>query len=317
VRTETDDQATATFEAERPRLTAIAYRMMGTPDDADDVVQDAWLRWERADHSAIETPAAWLTTVTTRLAIDRLTSARAKRETYVGPWVPEPLAPSALGAVGSGLDPSPAALSDPSDLVAASESLSLGFLRVLETLSPVERAVFLLHDVFGYRFEEIAATVDRSPAATRQIAKRARDRVRDGRPRVEPDPAEAEALADAFFAAVVEGEVDRLTDLLTDDVVFLSDGGKDRHAARRPVIGPDKVARLFVNIARRDLEPADELHQVVVNGQHGSYVVRDGEPFLLTILGWRDGLLAEAISILEPGKLARFHERWRPARDAS
>lgn len=317
MRTETDDQATATFEAERPRLTAIAYRMMGTPDDADDVVQDAWLRWERADHSAIETPAAWLTTVTTRLAIDRLTSARAKRETYVGPWVPEPLAPSALGAVGSGLDPSPAALSDPSDLVAASESLSLGFLRVLETLSPVERAVFLLHDVFGYRFEEIAATVDRSPAATRQLAKRARDRVRDGRPRVEPDPAEAEALADAFFAAVVEGEVDRLTDLLTDDVVFLSDGGKDRHAARRPVIGPDKVARLFVNIARRDLEPADELHQVVVNGQHGSYVVRDGEPFLLTILGWRDGLLAEAISILEPGKLARFHERWRQARDAS
>jgi RNA polymerase sigma-70 factor (ECF subfamily) len=141
--------------------------------------------------------------------------------------------------------------------------------------------------------------------------------VRDGRPRVEPDPAEAEALADAFFAAVVEGEVDRLTDLLTDDVVFLSDGGKDRHAARRPVIGPDKVARLFVNIARRDLEPADELHQVVVNGQHGGFVVRDGEPFLLTILGWRDGLLAEAISILEPGKLARFHEHWRQARDAS
>lgn len=307
MRTRTDDTATSTFEAERPRLAAIAYRMMGTPDDADDIVQDAWLRWQRADRSMIVEPAAWLTTVTTRLAIDRLTSARARRETYVGPWVPEPLT---LGTVDVGLAQTSSLHDDPSDLIAASESLSLGFIRVLETLSPVERAVFLLHDVFGYRFEEIAATVDRSPAATRQIAKRARDRVRDGRPRVEPDPAEAQALSDAFFAAVVEGEIDRLAAMLTDDVVLVSDGGEHRHAARRPVVGPEKVARLFVNIARRELEPNDELHQVTVNGQHGVYVVRHSEPFLLTMLGWRDGLLAEAISIVEPDKLARFHERW-------
>lgn len=306
MKTGTDDRATAVFEAERPRLTALAYRMTGTPDDADDVVQDAWLRWERADRAAIDEPAAWLTTVTTRLSIDRLTSARARRETYVGPWVPEPLAPGAA-TVDADL---PAMPSDPSDLVTASESLSLGFLRVLETLTPVERAVFLLHDVFGYRFEEIAASVDRSPAATRQIAKRARDRVRDGRPRVEPDPAEARALSDAFLAAVVQGDVDRLTEMLTDDVVFLSDGGKDRHAARRPVVGPDKVARLFVNIARRDLDDSDEMHAVEVNGQRALYIVRAGEPFILLTLGWRHGRLAEAISILEPGKLLRFHERW-------
>ena len=305
MRTGIDEDWTATFEAERPRLVALAYRMTGTPDDADDTVQEAWMRWQRADREAIDEPAAWLTTVTTRLAIDRLTSARARREMYVGPWVPEPLAP------GRGID---GVSRDPSDLVAASESLSLGFLRVLETLSPVERAVFLLHDVFGYRFDEIAATVDRSPTATRQIAKRARDRVRDGRPRVDPDPAEVEALADAFFAAVVEGEVDRLMSMLTDDVLHVSDGGAERHAARRPVVGPDKVARLFVNIARRDLDPSDELHPVSVNGQTGVYVVRGGEPFLLMMLGWRDGLLAEAIAILQPDKLARFHERWQRSR---
>ncbi len=307
-----DDGSTETFEAERPRLVALAYRMTGTPDDADDAVQEAWLRWQRADREAIDEPAAWLTTVTTRLAIDRLTSARARREMYVGPWVPEPLAPGggidAIGTSAVSLSP------DPSDVVAASESLSVGFLRVLETLSPVERAVFLLHDVFGYRFDEIAATVDRSPPATRQIAKRARDRVRDGRPRVDPEPADAEALADAFFAAVVEGEVDRLVSMLTDDVLHVSDGGAERHAARRPVVGPDKVARLLINIARRDLDPTDELHPVSVNGQSGVYIVRGGEPFLLMLLGWRDGLLAEAIAILQPDKLARFHERWLRSR---
>lgn len=291
-------EAQATFDAERDRLVGLAYRMTGTPDDADDVVQEAWLRWQRADRSSIESPAAWLTTVTTRLAIDRLTSAASRRETYVGPWLPEPLGPD----------------EDPSDVVAASESLSIGFMRVLETLAPVERAVFLLHDVFGYSFEEIAPTVDRSPAATRQIGKRARDRVRDGRPRVEPDPEDVDALSDAFFAAVVDGDVDRLMGMLTDDVLHVSDGGPDHHAARRPVVGPEKVARLYINIARRELRPTDEVHRVRVNGQVGAYIVRDGEPFLLTVLGWRDGLLAEAIGIVNPDKLRHFHEHWSAGR---
>lgn len=291
-------EAQATFDAERDRLVGLAYRMTGTPDDADDVVQEAWLRWQRADRSSIESPAAWLTTVTTRLAIDRLTSAASRRETYVGPWLPEPLGPD----------------EDPSDVVAASESLSIGFMRVLETLAPVERAVFLLHDVFGYSFEEIAPTVDRSPAATRQIGKRARDRVRDGRPRVEPDPEDVDALSDAFFAAVVDGDVDRLMGMLTDDVLHVSDGGPDHHAARRPVVGPEKVARLYINIARRELRPTDEVHRVRVNGQVGAYIVRDGDPLLLTVLGWRDGLLAEAIGIVNPDKLRHFHEHWSAGR---
>jgi RNA polymerase sigma-70 factor (ECF subfamily) len=305
-----DERATATFEAERPRLRGLAYRMTGTPDDADDVVQDAWLRWEGADHDAIENPAAWLTTVTTRLAIDRLTSARARRETYVGPWLPEPVRPGDE-AIGPAVVASAATgVADPSELVAASESLSLGFLRVLETLSPVERAVFLLHDVFGYGFDEIAPAVERSPAAARQIAKRARDRVRDGRPRIDPHPGDVEALSEAFFAAVIDGDVDRLASMLTEDVVHMSDGGPDRHAARRPVVGADKVARLFVNVARRDLQPTDETHAVTVNGEPGYYLTRDGEPLMLIVFGWRDGRMAEALAILNPEKLARFHQHW-------
>ncbi len=290
------DPATTAFEQERARLTSLAYRMLGTPDDADDVVQEAWLRWERSDRSAIESPAAWLTTVTTRLAIDKLTSAQSRREVYVGPWIPEPMA---------------SVVDDPLDRVTSAESLTLGFLRVLETLGPVERAVFLLHDVFGLPYAEVGATVDRSPGATRQIAKRARDRVQSGRPWVDPTPDEIEALSSAFLGAVIEGDIDALAAMLTDDVVHLSDGGPDHHAARRPVVGPGKVARLFVNLARRDLRPTDEFHWVEVNGQFGSYVVREGEPFLLTVLGWRNGKVAEALAIVNPDKLRRFHQAWQ------
>jgi RNA polymerase sigma-70 factor (ECF subfamily) len=310
-RTWVDDRSTAIFEDERSRLVGLAYRMMGTPDDAHDVVQDAWLRWQRADHDAVDNPAAWLTTVTTRLAIDRLTSARARRETYVGPWLPEPLPPDRRHGVG----PAGAVSStDPSDVVAASETISLGFLRVLETLGPVERAVFLLHDVFGYTFDEIAPVVERSAAPARQIAKRARERVREGRPRIEPEPGDVEALSDAFFAAVVDGEIDRLMSMLTDDVVHVSDGGAEHHAARRPVVGPDKVARLFVNLARRNLEPNDEVHRVIVNGSSGRYITRGGDPFMLIVLGWRGRRLAEALAILNPHKLAGYHAQWSTAR---
>jgi RNA polymerase sigma factor (sigma-70 family) len=296
----TVDADQARFDAERRRLTSLAYRMTGTPDDADDVVQEVWIRWQRTDRSAIDNEAAWLTTVTTRVAIDRLTSAQARRELYVGPWVPEPMAdPSVRGAAA-----------DPAEVVASSDSLTLGFLRVLETLDPTERAVFLLHDVFAVPFAEVAVTVDRNEAATRQMARRAREKVRDGRPRLTPPPAEVQELSDAFLAAILEGDVDRLTTMLTDDVVHISDGGPDHHAARRPVRGPDKVARLFVNLARREWLPTDELHWVDVNGQPGAYVVRDGEPYLLTVLNWRDRQVAEAIAIVNPDKLRHFHDSW-------
>ena len=288
------------FDAERRRLTALAYRMTGTPDDADDVVQEVWIRWQRTDRAAIDNDAAWLTTVTTRVAIDRLGSARARRELYVGPWVPEPMPSSSDGALSA----------DPAEVVASSDSLTLGFLRVLETLEPTERAVFLLHDVFAVPFAEVAVAVDRNEAATRQMARRAREKVRDGRPRLTPPPAEVQELSDAFLAAILEGDVDRLTSMLTDDVVHISDGGPDHHAARRPVRGPDKVARLFVNLARREWLPIDELHWVEVNGQPGAYVVRDGEPYLLTVLNWRDRQVAEAIAIVNPDKLRHFHDSW-------
>lgn len=289
------------FDAERRRLTALAYRMTGTPDDADDVVQEVWIRWQRTDRASIDNVEAWLTTVTTRVAIDRLTSAQARRELYVGPWVPEPM---------------PASSADPAEVVVSSDSLTLGFLRVLETLDATERAVFLLHDVFAVPFAEVAVAVDRNEASTRQMARRAREKVRDGRPRLTPPPAEVRELSDAFLAAILDGDVDRLASMLTDDVVHISDGGPDHHAARRPVRGPDKVARLFVNLARREWLPTDELHWVDVNGQPGAYVVRAGEPYLLTVLTWRDRRVAEAIAIVNPHKLRRFHDSWNSGRSS-
>lgn len=300
-------EPTETFEAERVRIRRIAYRMLGTPDDADDVVQETWLRWKDADHDTIDNAAAWLTTVATRLAMDRLKSARARREVYVGPWLPEPMSITDLTSVDS--------LADPATAVVDGESLELGLLRVLETLQPVERAVFLLHDVFGYPFAQVAATVDRSEPATRQIAKRARERVRAGRPRVDTEPADVETLSNAFLLAVIEGDLDTLTSLLTDDVVHISDGGAERHAARRPVLGPAKVARLLVNLTRRDLRPDDETHWVRVNGQLGLYVVRDGAPFLLTVIGWRGDAVAEILAIANPTKLDHLHARWLAAHE--
>jgi RNA polymerase sigma-70 factor (ECF subfamily) len=283
----------ARFERERRRLRSLAYRMTGTPDDADDVLQEVWIRWQGADRSSIENDAAWLTTVTTRVAIDRLTSARVRREMYVGPWIPEPM---------------PDALVDPAEIAVSADSLALGFLRVLETLDPTERAVFLLHDVFAVPFAEVAVAVGRNEAATRQLARRARAKVRDGRPRLTSPPAEVRELSVAFLAAVIDGDIDRLAAMLTEDVVHISDGGRDHHAARRPVRGAAKVARLFVNLARREWLPTDEFHWVDVNGQAGAYVVRDGEPYLLTVLGWRDGKVAEALAIVNPDKLRHFHD---------
>lgn len=282
------------FEAERTRLRALAYRMLGTPDDADDVVQDTWLRWAASDRSTIGEPAAWLTTVTTRLAIDRLRSARHRREVYVGPWLPEPLPP---------VD------DDPFAAAATAESLTLGFLTVLERLEPVERAVFLLHDVFGYPFAEVAATVERTEAAARQIAHRARARVRAERPRIDADPDHAQELADAFLGAVVLGDLDALRRMLTEDVVHLADGGPDRHAARRPVIGPDRVARFLINIAAR-LAPGAQVEAVRVNGEHGWYITVDGEPESVLVPSFRGGLVARVLVVRNPDKLARFHAAW-------
>ena len=198
---------------------------------------------------------------------------------------------------------------DPFAAAASAESLTLGFLTVLERLEPVERAVFLLHDVFGYPFSEVAASVDRSEAAARQIARRARDRVQAERPRVDADPAHAEELADAFLTAVVLGDVDGLRRLLAEDVLHLSDGGAERKAARRPVVGADRVARFLVNIASR-AEPGTQVDPVRVNGELGWYLTVDGRPDTVLVPSFRDGLVASVLAIRNPDKLARFHAAW-------
>lgn len=285
------EQRVEAFELERPRLRSIAYRMLGTPDDADDVVQEAWLRWAAADTGAIDEPAAWLTTVTTRIAIDRLRSAQRTRETYVGPWLPEPVATDA---------------DDPLLRFASAESLTLHFLTVLERLAPVERAVFLLHDVFGHPFEQVAAMVDRSPAAVRQIARRARERVQADRKRFDADPDQAQELAAAFLTAMAMGDVDGLRRLLTDDVVHLSDGGADHHAARRPVLGPDKVSRLLINLAKRADPEGTTLEPVTVNGQLGVLVRVEEAPRFLMVLGIEQGRVSETLVIVNPDKLSKF-----------
>ncbi len=295
-----EDEQLAVFESERQRLRSIAYRMLGTPDDADDVVQDAWLRWSSADHAAISNPAGWLTTVATRLAIDRLRSAQHTRETYVGPWLAAPVRSEDV------------AIDDPVESLLLSESLSLGFLAVLERLSPLERAVFLLHDVFAYPLGEVARIVERSDAATRQLAKRARDHVEAGRPRFVPDPSDAEALTMLVLAAAMNGDVETLESYLADDVVHVSDGGVNRRAARHPVVGRHRVARLFLGLAKR-VTDGGEFHHVRANGQDALYVTVDGEPDMLHVANWVDGKLTGSFAVRNPDKLAAFHSAWLAA----
>ncbi|MDH3680599.1 MAG: RNA polymerase sigma factor SigJ [Acidimicrobiia bacterium] len=290
------------FETERPRLRAIAYRMLGTPDDADDVVQDTWLRFSTADRATIDNPAAWLTTVASRLAIDRLRSAQRRRETYVGPWLADPIADE------------PAIGTSPDEAVLLAESLSLGFLAVLERVSPLERAVFILHDVFGYPFDEVAAIIERTPAATRQLGRRARLHIEDGRPRFTPDPEEVEELTRTLLAAAVDGDVETLKSYLADDVVHLSDGGPDHRAARAPVVGPHRVAQLFLGLAKR-FQDGMEFHFVRANGQLGLYTTLGGQPFMLHVSNWVDGKLTGSFAVRNPDKLAAFHRSWSATRD--
>jgi RNA polymerase sigma-70 factor (ECF subfamily) len=277
------------FERERARLQSVAYRMLGSMADAEDVVQDAWLRWQRlddAEREAVERPAAWLTTVTSRLALDRLKSAQHQREEYVGPWLPEPVLTD----------------DDPAATVELAESLTLGFLVVLERLNPVERAVFLLADVFGEPFGAIAKVVDRSEEACRQIASRARRRVRDERRAFDPDGARRDDLVQAFMAACAFGQVDELRRVLTADVVLVSDGGREVHAARRPVVGFERVARLLANLAKR--MPADTAfvpHDV--NGERGLVFTRNGATWLVMAFEMADDRITAIRLVLNPDKL--------------
>jgi RNA polymerase sigma-70 factor (ECF subfamily) len=286
------------FEALRPRLFGIAYRMTGSVGDAEDACQDAWLRWQRVDRATVDNPEAYLVRVVTRLSLDRLHSAQRRREAYVGPYLPEPL----VADDDTGQPESAAELAD---------SLTFAFLVLLDELTPRERAVLLLHDVFGYPFDEIAPMLDLSPAACRQLASRTRrklDHERDGLRR--PDEAREQELIGQLMATIASGDVDAVMRLLAPDVVLLSDGGPSRHAARRPIVGPDRVARLVVSLARR-LSARATAHLVHVNGEPGVLFTADGEPDLtLSFVFTPDGRVRRLFSQLNPDKLRHVH--WTP-----
>jgi RNA polymerase sigma-70 factor (ECF subfamily) len=224
------------FQAHRPALFAVAYRMLGSATDAEDVVQDAWLRYAAAQPSDLRSPKAYLTTIVTRLCLDRLKSARAAREDYVGPWLPEPVATDDRR--------------EPEQSLALTESVTLAFMVLLETLSPEERAVFLLREVFDYEYDEIAAMLETTPANCRQLFHRAKGRIADRRPRFRDAAAEKRPLVVRFVNALRAGNADELTSVLAADVGFWSDGGGKVLAARRPVFGRSSVVNLLVGIRR-------------------------------------------------------------------
>jgi RNA polymerase sigma-70 factor (ECF subfamily) len=273
------------FEIERPRLLGLAYRMLGSLSDAEDVVQDAWLRWSGTDRDRVENPAAWLTTATTRLALDRLRAVSRRREDYVGPWLPEPV------ALADG---------DPAAAAEVAESLTLGFLVVLDALTATERAVFLLADVFGEPFAEISAAVGKTEDNCRQIAHRARHKVRSARP---PDvsPAGPDLLVQ-LLAATSNG--DALLALLDTDVVMISDGGAERRAARRPVVGAARVARFLINLAHRLSDSTFDMRSV--NGE--SMVVFELERDDRIVFGAdvRDGRVVAIHAQRNPAKLGHL-----------
>jgi RNA polymerase sigma-70 factor, ECF subfamily len=295
--------------AERPRLLGLAYRITGSRVDAEDVVQEAWERARRAGGDDVERPSAWLTTVVSRLALDRLKSAQHRRETYVGPWLPEPVV-----AVGSPVAAARRGGDDPAHMAEMAESLTFGFLRLLEALSPVERVVFVLADVFGVPYTEIAEVVDRSPAACRQVASRARSRVREGRVREGHRPGtaaegaahggEAEEVADRLVEALLDGDTDRVVALLASDVVLVSDGGPDVHAARRPVVGQDRVGRLLVNLTRRTIELGVTYERRTVNGQAGAVALWGGTTLAVVAAAVDGARVSEIHVVINPGKLA-------------
>ena len=274
------------FEEHRRHLFGVAYRMLGSVTEAEDVVQDTWLRW-RAAADAVRSPRSYLTTVATRLAIDRLRSAQRRREEYVGPWLPEPLVTD----------------DDPATTAELAESLSVAFLLVLERLNPVERAVLLLHDVFGYDYDEVAEIVDRTPTNCRQIASRARGHLTGERP-VRPRPAQEDEqrLAFAFAAAAGSGDLAALEGLLAEDVVLWSDGGPARRAARRPVVGRDRVTRLLGNLSHR-LPAAEAVDFVHLNGAPALVLGTAAGPEMTVAMDIGDGVITALHLVINPDKL--------------
>jgi RNA polymerase sigma-70 factor (ECF subfamily) len=290
-----DDVADAYVDL-RPLLFSIAYRMLGSVGEAEDVVQEAFIRYQRAlaDGTAVESPKAYLSAVVTRLAIDHLKSARVRRETYVGEWLPEPL----VTDDGAG---------DPAELAEQADSLSMSFLVLLERLTPVERAVFLLHDVFDYDFEEVGRIVNRTPANCRQQAVRARKFISASRPRFDADEAERDELVSLFFAAANRGDVDALIEVLAEGVIVHGDGGGKVPQWYAPIAGADKVARLFARMGSQMQAMGATFEPHRINGQPG-VIFRGpgGGVFSVMSVEVVDGRVATIRSVVNPDKLGHL-----------
>ena len=277
------------FEAERPHLRRLAYRMLGTVDETDDAVQEAWLRLSRTDATALENVAAWLTTVVSRVCLDMLRARRARREDFVGSWLPEPIV-----TVDAGPTPEEEAL--------IADGVGLALLAVLETLSPPERLAFVLHDMFAVPFDEIATIVGRSPAATRQLASRARRHVHAAKPTSDVGVDEQRRVVDAFIAAAREGDFDALLAVLDPDVVLRVDAGPGSPLAQEPVVGAAAVAQE----AERWSRMAPLARPAIVNGLAGAVVGQPGRPFAVVGVTVVRGRITKLDFVLDRVKLARL-----------
>ena len=289
-----------TFDEHRDLLLSVAYRVLGSVTDAEDAVQEAWLRWSSVDPSEIDDPRAFLVRVTTRLAIDHLRRAKARRESYVGPWLPEPVLTGR----------------EPAEDAAMAESVSMAMLVVLETLSPLERAVFVLREAFGMPHSEIAEVLGRKEEAVRQLARRARDHVRERRIRFDADQTEQRRVTERFLQAVSNGDLEALMEVLSPGVTLVADGGGRALAPRRPVRGADKVARFLVAVANEEQtarflhsvgsDPSAEVrvHPTQVNGGPGVVITAGGEPITALVLDVSEGLVQTVHLVANPEKLA-------------
>ena len=274
------------FEVHQPLLFSIAYRMLGTAMEAEDMVQETYLRWQKVEQSNVENPKAFLAKTTTRLCLDYLKQARVQREQYVGPWLPEPIVTEVGG----------------DEMLMLSESLSFAFLVMLESLTPTERAVFLLREVFEYEFAEIADVVDKSVANCRQILRRARERVKDKRPRFGVDSAERDRLLTTFMQTCISGDLDGLVSTLDQDIVLWSDGGGKVAAAQKPVRGADKVARFLLGLLR--IAPQNvETNFALLNGQPSFVTKFDGVLDNVFIFHVEDGAIRYIYTVRNPDKL--------------
>ncbi len=291
------------FEEARGRLEAVAYRLLGSASEAEDAVQEAFIRWQAADRDRIQVPQAWLTKVVTNLCLNQLTSARSRRETYVGQWLPEPL-----------LDGDP--MLGPAETAEQRESVSFAVLRLMEQLSPTERAVYVLREAFGYSHSEIAQILESTESASQQALSRARRGVDDGRTRTKVDPATARAIADEFLTAALSGRVEPLVSLLTNDAMGIGDGGGKVPARPTPIHGAMAVAKFLRGLAapsqakRAYFDGRTDLHLSSANGSPAVVMTADDHVAAVMVIDVVDGRIAGVLNQANPDKVTRLARRW-------